>query len=174
MNVRHYRSLLLLALVAPMALCAQQVRVVTRVVTDASPAWKMWKADGMSMNHPGNWSAWAPTQGDTVVVFRQGAVEGQPHASQVAVYVRSMDSMPVLRNDLADATMATAGKETMTAPGTIYEFNKDGVAMRAMEQLVAEDGRPFKLTYMAPRDVYEEYLYMAEAMINSFSVSPGR
>lgn len=151
-----YRFPLLLVLLLPLALFGQTARVVTHVVTDTVPAWKVWKADGLSMNYPGQWTLSEPVQGDTLVIFQREAA-GKA-GKTVKVFVRST----------ATADTGTPGK-----PGR-YEYEDDGTPMRAMERQVSGAGRPFMLTYSAPQAVYEEYLYVAEAMINSFAASTGR
>lgn len=162
--------LLLLLLLAPMAGMAQSARVVTRVVTDTVPAWKTWRSNGLAMNYPGKWSLEEPAQGDTIVVFSL-APRGQA-GGPVQVVVVDASGLPVVQADGAAATdVHASGKGTLR---TVRDMEHDGVPVRAMEERVSEGGRPFRLTYMAPKEMYGEYLYMAEAMMNSFAASGQR
>lgn len=162
--LRHTVFFLLIA--APLALCAQDVRVVTRIVTDASPAWKVWKADGFSMNYPSQWTFTEPAEGDTLVVFSKMEDEGgQP---LIKVCVQDAEGTVKGTGEEDGGTAVTVGHEDGK---TVIEQNSDGIPVRVMEMIVSEDGRPFRLSYSAPAESFEEFLFMAEAMINSFAVS---
>lgn len=161
--IMFHRYLLLLGLVVPMMMQAQEVRVVTRIVTDAAPAWKVWKGNGYSMHYPDQWDFTVPVQGDTMVIFSKGGPD-----ANVRVCVQGMEEMPVTRTDVDQVgTMETS--TSRENPRVVYNKEVEGTPMRIMEELISEGGRPFKLTYSAPQGSFDEFLFMAEAMINSFS-----
>lgn len=146
--------------------------MVTRVVSDTVPAWKTWKEHGFSMNHPGQWSVDRAPSGDTVVVFRSAP------PAPVSVFVQGVDGkLPPLekrwkRAKLDDAErIADDPTETATAGRSEYRYNAGGTRMRILEQVVEQGDRSYLLTYAAPDASYGEYLFLAEAMLNSFSVA---
>lgn len=165
MPIMFSRTVLLLLVAAPLVLCAQDARVVTRIVTDASPAWKVWKADGFSMNYPNQWTFSEPAEGDTLVVFSKLEADGvQP---LVKVCVQDARERPGSGDQDRSNAVVTDHEDGKT----VIERNSDGIPVRVMEMIVSEDGRPFRLSYSAPSESFEEFLFMAEAMINSFAVS---
>lgn len=170
-----FRLLALLSLLAPLALHAQDVRVVTRVVTDTVPAWKTWKEHGFTMNHPGGWAVDMSPAGDTVVVFRQGGqVAGEMPAS---VIVQGVDGkLPPLDKRLKRAKrqgveMLHGEADEAAAERAEYRYEAMGTVMHVLEHTVEQGDRAYLLTYAAPEAAFEEYLFLAEAMLNSFSAS---
>lgn len=161
------RYLLLVLFAASLATYAQDARVVTRIITDAAPAWKVWQADGFSMNYPSQWAMAVPAQGDTVVIFS----EDEQDPGTVQVSVMDMKNTPVTRTG-TDKELLDEYGGTSDNPRMVFDSESNGVPMRVMEQLVSEDGRPFKFVYRAPLKSFDEFLYMAEAMINSFATVP--
>lgn len=173
MFTKSFPPLLLLLLLAPMAGKAQSARVVTRVVTDTVPAWKTWRSNGLAMNYPGKWNLKEPVQGDTIVVF-SWVPAGQPaDAPEVQVVVLDAKDLPVTppATGVASMDIHTSDKGNLR---TVRDMNRDGVVVRIMEEMVSGEGRPYRLTYTAPKEMYGEYLYMAEAMMNSFAASGQR
>lgn len=166
------RFLVSLVLLLPFISSAQDdgVRVVTRIVKDAPPAWSTWYSDAFSMNHPSDWSVREGDAGDTVVVFSQSK-EGQ--AKPVEVLVLRTDSDQVQPDAWATGAeqdlIATRGKPGTNGWQTEYRFRKDGNDMHVREEMIIRNNRPYTLVYMAPEAVYDEFLYLADAMIKSFS-----
>lgn len=150
--MRICRSLLLLACLLPLALSAQNARVVTRVTKDPAPAWKTWKSDGLAMNYPAQWILEEPAQGDTLVIIRKEVAEETDAATAPKLIVQAMPE---------GGHMATGRTER--------HAEHDGLALKTMVEIVNEGSRTFRLTYTAPEAKYEEFLYMAEAMMNSFA-----
>lgn len=172
----QFRILLLLPLFASLTIQAQDVRVVTRVVSDTVPAWKTWKADGFSMNHPGKWTVDVTVMGDTVVVFRKGIKGADPTTPEVAVIVQGMDGkfapLPkrLKKSDLKDVEfIQNESSEMASSSRAEYRCKDKGANIHVLEQLVEKGDRSYLLTYMAPAEAYDEYLFLAEAMLNSFS-----
>ncbi len=164
-----------------MAVHAQDVRVVTRVVSDTIPAWKTWKENGFAMNHPGKWSVDMATKGDTVVVFRNLKKNEVKSITPVAVIVQGMDgTMTPLqkrlkRADREDVEFITSEDADMSATSRAeYSYDAGGTRMHILEQVVEKGDRSYLLTYAAPESSYEEYLFLAEAMLNSFSAPAAR
>ena len=177
----QFRFLLLLPFFASLTIQAQDVRVVTRVVSDTIPAWKTWKEDGFSMNHPGKWTVNMAASGDTVVVFRKGIKESDAGTPPVAVFVQGVDGkFAPLQKRLKKSKMEDVeviesdDPEMANASRTEYKCNANGNSMHVLEQVVEQGDRSYLLTYMAPEGSYEEYLFLAEAMLNSFSAPGGR
>lgn len=155
------------------------MRVVTRVVSDTIPAWKTWKEDGFSMNHPGKWTVDMAASGDTVVVFRKGIKEAETGTPPVAVIVQGVDGKfaplqkRLKKSKMEDLELITSeGSEMSHASRTEYRCTANGDSMHMLEQVLEQGDRSYLLTYMAPEGSYEEYLFLAEAMLNSFS-APG-
>ncbi len=151
--MRICRSLLLLACFVPLALFAQNARVVTRITKDPAPAWKTWKGDGLAMNYPAQWIVEEPSAGDTLVIFRNVVTEATDADAAPRLIVRAIAE--------PEAHGATGRSE--------QEIDQEGMVLRAMEETVHEGNRTFRLTYLAPEANYAEFLYMAEAMMNSFA-----
>jgi len=171
------RFLFLAPLLLSFGLHAQDVRVVTRVVSDTVPAWKTWKEHGFSMNHPGQWSVDRAPSGDTVVVFRSGSPSAAA-PSPVSVIVQGVDGkLPPLEKRWKRAKLNNAERiaddptEAAAAGRSEYRYDAEGTRMRILEQVVEQGDRSYLLTYAAPDTSYGEYLFLAEAMLNSFSAT---
>lgn len=175
----QFRLLLLLPFLASLSIQAQDVRVVTRVVTDSVPAWKTWKENGFSMNHPGKWKVDMNSLGDTVVVFRKDIKGAAVSTPPVSVFVQGVDGKvaPLQKrlkeSDLKDVELIPSEESEMANSARAeYRCAANGASIHILEEIVVKADRSYLLTYMAPEEFYEEYLFMAEAMLNSFS-APG-
>ena len=54
-----------------------------------------------------------------------------------------------------------------------YTGKIDGAMLHRLEHVMMQDGISYTLTYTAPPQAYEEQLFLAEAIMNSFSPSTG-
>jgi len=173
MNPFFHRALLLSALLLPFNLCAQDVRVVTRVVKDTVPAWKVWKSDAFSIRHPGKWAVETPAAGDTVVVFRR-------LDTPVRMIVQGIDGKAAPFKQRIAAQHAV-GLEVIDSGGdngegthwAEYEYGTEGSRVHLLQRVQEADGRSYIFTYAAPAASYDDYLYVAEAMYNSFAPATG-
>lgn len=175
------RLLLLATFIISSMAQAQDVRVVTRVVTDTVPAWKTWTENGFSMNYPGKWTMARAATGDTLVAFRN-VVPGKEGSSkpEVVVLVQGMDGKVAplqrrLKKMKADEVEFIAPDEPLKdASRSECRYTVRGIRFHQLEKVVEKGDRSYLLTYVAPDEDYGEYLFLAEAMLNSFSAPADR
>ena len=158
---------------------AQDARVVTRIVTDTMPSWKTWKAGNGTMNYPGTWEVDSVVSGDTAVIFRKlssGPVSALPMVSLMVQDLKrasSKERIQVLRaNDIR--IIASTEPDASGAYSIEYTGTMDGILKHGLEIFRSHDGRSYTLTYSATAQGYDEHLFLAEAMMNSFSPSADR
>lgn len=171
----HRHSLLILAVAAScISIQAQDARVVTHVVKDTVRAWATWKAADGTLKYPGHWIVVDHPGGDTVVVFRKPAQAAVP-VPQVSLLVNDgKDASTASRNRFkkimegSTNVISSSGPDPSGAYEVEYASNKDGTGRHYLERAKMEAGRSFTLIYSAEAAVYGEYLFMAEAMMNSF------
>jgi len=147
-------------------------RVVTRVVTDSAPAWKTWRSDGMSIYHPVTWTVDGSATGDTLLVLQKPGDAGSgPTAATVAV--QGFDgAAPTVASRLAgvaDGDVEVIDGEANGNKRTEYRYKVDGVGFLRLEEVLPSGGRTFVLSYVAPEESFNEHLFLAEAMLNSFT-----
>lgn len=168
MSRRSFCLPAVLALLLPSLSFGQDegVRVVTRIVKDTVPAWGLWQSDTFSMNHPSNWTVREGGASDTLVVFSHPQ-DGS--ALPVEVVVRNASTNSEQQAGMTQEPIAVKGQPGTNGWQTEYRFVKDGLALHAREEMIIRNNRPYMLTYLAPEGAFDEYLYLADAMIKSFS-----
>lgn len=174
------RLLLLAALMTSLTVQAQEVRVVTRVVTDTIPAWKTWKENGFTMNHPGKWTVDRAALDDTLVAFRNVVPGKESSTPVVAVIVQGVEGKATplqkrLKKKKADEVEFIPSDEPdADASRSECRYTLMGIRFHLLERVVEKGDRSYILTYVAPEEAYEESLFLAEAMLNSFSAPADR
>lgn len=162
-------------------LCAQQAARVVTTITKGAPAWKTWKNDTCALDHPGAWSMDNSGITGTAVTFLA------PRDSAGIAHAR----MELRVRDLAGATLDgplaahKAGDDLHLAQASVLgeedqdgrhlrelEGTQDGRAVRVRQSTWAHGGKAYTLSYIADEAQYEEMLFLAEAMFNSFRFLP--
>ncbi|MBK8581239.1 MAG: hypothetical protein LKM36_09605 [Flavobacteriales bacterium] len=171
----------LLALITVCILNAQEnVRVVTNVVKGTPPAWKTWKASDCGMNYPGTWSM-APGTGDTIANFQSPgeashatlAVTAKPLAGQTPEQFHQEHGPAQFANSTTTKVIDDSGPDATGSYSFSYVTAVNGAPLWQRQDVVIADGKAYQLIYTADEQNYSENLYMAEAMINSFSPGGG-
>jgi hypothetical protein len=156
---------------------AQDARVVTRIVTDTVPAWRTWKSNTGALNYPGAWNMVAPGRGDTAVVFVKPGTHAALELPRVALVVSSTPVTPAA-NDQASAgslhVLFTTPPDPSGSFSEEYTVEVDGVMLHCRKDVLAVDGHYYSLIYTAPQKAYEENLFLADAMMKSFSPAAGK
>lgn len=159
---------LLIAITLSCSAQAQDARVVTRIVKDTIPAWMTWKDDAGSMNYPGDWNL-AETSGDTLASFRRSAT-GQADAWAEVSLIKGTSGKnisPAGKNGIR--IIASTDPDASGAYSVEYTGTTDAGAWHALKQVQVHGKQAYTLTYMASEKSYGEYLFKAQAMMNSFS-----
>ena len=166
----------LLALAATTLMNAQEVRVITNVVKNATPAWKIWKAAECAMNYPGSWTV-MPGQGDTVAVFQSPGdgehaivtVSTKPLAGISPEQFHLANGPAMFAQSVDTRVIDESGPDASGSYSYSYVTAVNGAPLWQRQDVVIADGKAYLITYVANENSYSENLYMAEAMINSFS-----
>jgi hypothetical protein len=156
----------------------QSARVVTHIVKNASPEWKTWKADACSMNYPGAWTV-TYGEGDTVAEFRSPANPEQALLTVVSRPLAGIDAAGFHRGFGPGQYDGSATTKVLDASGPDakggYSFSYvsavEGAPLWQRQDVVMANGTAWLLTYSGDEHSYAENLYMAEAMINSFTAA---
>lgn len=169
--------LLFLSAAACASLKAQDARVVTRIVTDTVPAWKTWKSEFGTMNFPGSWTV-AAHSGDTAAIFTKTAGSGPGMAPTVSLVVEPIPAKTGSSSLPQGNGFHLISSTPPDGTGAFYmEYTVDGSGgtVHHKKEVRVIGGRTYSLAYAAPQAVYEENLFLAEAMMKSFSVpAPGK
>ncbi len=170
--VRIFTLPLLLAFTTSLFSQQQDVRVVTRIVTDTIPAWSTWKGEGCSMNYPGSWQLGAATEGDTVVIFRTVA-DGHSPVSAVSVVIREKRGEGPSPKDFPKGSemIASEGPDASGAYSAEFTGTIDGVRLHGSQRMMMQDKKTYILTFTTSPEAFKDNLFLAEAMMNSFSFS---
>ena len=171
--------LTLLSLVLIPSIFAQDARVVTTITTDAKPAWKTWHAHDCSVNYPGAWSVDTVSGKPVLVRFQGQASTGQN--VQVILKITDLDGLTPtdfhsengpdrVAKTVKDAKIiASTGPDDSGAYTMDYVGDVDGARLHQREEVSFHGDKAYVLTYSgAPAD-YDEQLFMAEAVLNSFT-----
>ncbi|MBK9421506.1 MAG: hypothetical protein IPN44_10730 [Flavobacteriales bacterium] len=155
-----------------------QVRVVTNVVKNATPAWKIWKAAECGMNYPGSWTV-TPGMGDTMVVFQSAGVaeratvtlSAKPLSGITPTQFHLVNGPAQFANSTDTRVIDESGPDASGAYSFSYVTAVNGAPLWQRQDVLITDGKAYTITYRADEHSYAENLYMAEAMINSFSAT---
>ncbi|MFT3885925.1 MAG: hypothetical protein QM724_10995 [Flavobacteriales bacterium] len=164
---------LLIAAIACAALQAQP----------AAPVWKTWRTKACSLNYPGDWALNnTGTEGTTVMVLapEDSAKHYRSHVDLVTLDTKGADLQGFLeaaeqrlRAEVSGLTMLRS--ETERAPAEVHTFEytgrMDGRELRFRQMVRVAKGKAYLLTYVAEPDLYDEHLYLADAIQNSFSLT---
>lgn len=159
-----------------MLLCAQDgARVVTHIVKNASPAWKTFKTTEGTINYPGAWAVLSASD-DTIAEFRS---PGEDDPAVFTVTTRLLDgSTPEefhhangpdrYNGSTTTKVIDSSGPDAKGCYSFSYVSAVDGAPLWQRQDVVLANGKAYIMTYSGDESSYEENLYMAEAMINSF------
>lgn len=162
---------LLLAFTTSLFSQDQDARVVTRIVTDTIPAWNTWKGEGCSMNYPASWQLGAAMNGDTAVIFRTVADALSP-VSTVSVVIKEKRIKGPSPKDLPKGSemIASEGPDTSGAYSTEFTGTVDGVPLHGSQRVMVQDKKTYILTFTTSPEAFKDNLFLAEAMMSSFSL----
>lgn len=155
---------------------AQDARVVTRIVSDTVPAWKTWKSDAGTLNYPGAWSVITESGGDTLAVFIKQAPSGASALPKVSLVVgpKASDApsnQPTGTNVRIISSTSPDADGAFSVEYTVEAGN--GTVLHHRKEVKVSGDRTYTLVYSAPEPAFEESLYLAEAMMKSFSPAAG-
>lgn len=169
--VRKFLLPLLFAFTTSLFSQEQDVRVVTRIVTDTTPAWNTWKGEGCSMNYPGAWHAGPAISGDTVVVFRT-VPDGHSPVSTVSLIIRDERAKGPSPKDLPKGaeTIASEGPDDSGAYNMEFSGKVDDTPLHGSQRVLVQGKKSYILTFTTTPESYKDQLFLAEAMMNSFSL----
>ena len=169
--VRKFVLPLLLVCTTSLLSQAQDARVVTRIVTDTTPAWNTWKGEGCSMNYPGAWHAGPAVGGDTIVVF-QTVPDGHSPVSAISLIIRDERSKGPSSKDLPEGveTIASEGPDASGAYSVEFSGTMQGAPLHGSQRVLVQGKKSYILTFTTEPESYKDQLFLAEAMMNSFSL----
>ncbi|HNK42702.1 MAG TPA: hypothetical protein PL002_16060 [Flavobacteriales bacterium] len=174
------RPMLLLPTVAiVLSASAQEYTATVKTAVDRpeNATWKKWSDKECAINYPTKWTNEGTMGAGALAVFfaPQDAASGfreRVHLARVEVDGRtpeqirkSMESDDELGvTDMRDlASSAEGDKVTMEFTGTF-----DGQPVRVKRALIVRNDKAWVLSYLAAPDHFEEKLYLADAMLQSF------
>lgn len=162
---------LLMACTASLYAQEQDVRVVTRIVTDTTPAWNTWKGEGCTMSYPGAWHAGPAVGGDTVVVF-QTVADGDFPVSTLSLVIRDTPAKDPSAEGLPEGweSIASEGPDENGVYNMEFSGKVGGTPLHGSQRVMVQDRKSYVLTFTTAPGSYQDQLFLAEAMMNSFSL----
>jgi serine/threonine-protein kinase len=162
------------------------VTAVMAIALHAQPnasAWKTWRTKACSLNYPGDWAFDNSGSAGTTVAFYAPSDSGDTFRENVNLVVQDVKGMDLttyaqrteseVRTHLGEASIIRS--ETERTPAEVhtleYAGKLNGRDMRFKQTLRIVNGKAYVLTYTADPATYDEYLYLADAILNSFAVS---
>lgn len=170
--------LVLAALLGTATLHAQQTARVVTTVTKGAPAWKSWKNEACTINHPGAWAVDASGTTGTVVTFLSPRDSTGRAPARVELAVADLNGR--FADLLQDHAPGPQLKDMRVVSDELHddqhlrglEGELDGRAVRVEQSAWLHAGQVYILSYIADTAAYEEELVKAQAMINSFRFLP--
>lgn len=167
--VRKFTLPLLFAFTTPLFSQEHDVRVVTRIVTDTTPAWNTWKGEGCSMNYPGAWHVGPAISGDTVAVFRTVA-DGDSPVSTISLVIRVARGPSHIELPQGAETTASEGPDASGTYSVEFSGKVNGVPLQGSQRVMVQGEKSYILTFTTAPEAFKDQLFMAEAMMNSFTL----
>jgi len=173
-----------LLLVAIIAMPQYTATVKTTTTKAESRAWVAWKNTECSLNYPGAWTAEAAGPPGTVVIFSAPMDSSGFVQSKVDLIVRDVGAMGLedfmrkrkeeIKAQFTDGhfiggvaqSEANDASQTLEYTGTINDQ-----PFHYRQFVCVSKGKAYLLTYSAADEMYDEFLFMAEAMFGSFKVN---
>ncbi len=154
---------------------AQTARVVTRIVSDTVATWKTWKSDAGTLNYPGAWSVITAAGGDTVAVFTKPSQAGASATPKVTLVVGPVagETRPGAPEGVNVQVISSTPPDASGAFSVEYTVDAGGTVLHHLKEVRIAGDRAYALDYSAPSLVFEENLFLAEALMKSFSPSTG-
>ena len=159
--------------------------VKTTTTKAETRAWISWKNTECSLNYPGAWNAEAAGPPGTVMIFSAPMDSSGFIQSRVDLAVRNIGAIGLddlmrkrkeeIKADYPDGHMIGGVAQTGADDASQTIEYTGSIADRPMHfrQLVRiSKGKSYLLTYSATEEMYDEFLFMAEAMFGSFRVLP--
>lgn len=122
------------------------------------------------MNYPGAWHAGPAMGGDTVVVF--STVEaGHSPISVISLVIKDKLGKGASSKEIPKGTEIVGTEEPDASGGYSVEFsgNSGDKPMHGMQRMLVKAGKRYILTFISAPESYNDQLFLAEAMMNSFS-----
>lgn len=147
------------------------------------PAWKTWRTKTCSMNYPADWTFASAGASGSTLLFQAPVDSAHAYRSNVALRIEDTNGRDLaafvevaekeLRTQYGEVTMQRS--ETERTPGEVHTFEctttANGQDLRLRELVRVAGGKAFVLAFTADPAVYDEQLYLAEAMLNSFAIA---
>ena len=181
------RSLLLLTLLALATWLNGQytATVKTNASNSTSRTWRAWSNEAVAVNYPGGWMTEVSGGPGTVVRFfapldTSITIGGKVELTNEQIGEMSLADFMLRKKDevktqvqdghlIGGVAQREADEESQILE---YTGTVNGVEMHFRQTVRINKGKAFLLTYSAPDELYDEYLFMAEAMFGSFRLLP--
>ncbi|MBL7963414.1 MAG: hypothetical protein JNM31_06180 [Flavobacteriales bacterium] len=165
-------SLIALFFLVGVALCAQAPKGV--------PAWKRWKGSGCTLTYPSAWSVAEAAAEHVSVVFRAPLDSGDTFQENLNLIVQDVGEVTMdeyVRTTHAQiAQFLQQARVLSSAPGRsadshVFEYSGtyEGRALHWLQHVYLRNGKAYLITFTAEADMFEEYRYLAEAAMDSFT-----
>ncbi len=170
------RSSFLLASIPFVLACSGQTEGVKQ------PAWTTWKGSGVSLAHPVEWAADASGAQGTLVAFMSPMDSGDVFQENVSLMVEETKSEDLnayvgtteqwITKELPKGVLIHSGA-TRNSTGELHqlEYTGDvsGQPVHCKQVVRLRGGKAYWLTFMAHADAWDEMLYIADAVMDSFN-----
>jgi hypothetical protein len=169
------RSSFLLATVPFVLACSGQTEGVKQ------PAWTTWKGSGVSLAHPVEWTAdGSGAQGTTVAfmspmdsgdVFRENVSLRLEETQEKDLHAYVGTSEQWITKELQKGVLIHSGA-TRNSTGELHQLEYtaevSGLPVHCKQVVRLRGGKAYWLTFMAHADAWDEMLYIADAVMDSF------
>lgn len=145
--------------------------VKTSVEKVETSAWKKWATADCTMNYPSGWTSEGAGVSERAACFQAAGDGTDATRDKVELFVRPADG-----KTLAEIAPPT-GNITVTASESLkdrsmleYTTEHNGRPLKVKQETRVQNGRVWTLVYSADPARYDDGLYLADAMMASFTV----
>ena len=145
------------------------------------PAWATWKGGGISLAHPVEWKADDSGAQGTLVIFRSPVDSGDVFQENVNLLIQEIGAMDLptyvsvteeqIRTQLPNGVLINSSTQR-GASGEYHQFeytgDLNGLPLHWKQVVRLKDGKAYLITFTAHKDLWDEDLYLADAMLDSF------
>ena len=143
--------------------------------------WKNWKGDDCRIAYPADWTERSGQDVGSMVLFLAPLTDTSDRFSEnVNVMVQELNGLTledhVRITEEQVSTMLVNGKmiTSKALDGNSHSFEYtgeiEGTALHWNAAVHIHNGKAYLITYTAESSAYDEYLYLAEAMMQSFAI----
>ncbi len=161
--------------------CTLALAVAGQTEGAKPPAWTTWKGAGVSLAHPVEWAADASGAQGTLVAFMSPMDSGDVFQENVSLMVEESKQEDLnayvgtteqwITKELPQGVLIHSGA-TRNSTGELHqlEYTGDvsGQPVHCKQVVRLRGGKAYWLTFMAHADAWDEMLYIADAVMDSF------